>query len=569
MQLLFVIMLFFAFPLNVHAISNPTAVPNNRYGIHITDLNDISEAAKLVNTSRGDWGYVTVVIQDNDMNRGKWQEVFNALRRNHLIPLVRIATHAEGDAWKIPEELNIAKWTDFLNALNWPVANRYVILFNEPNHANEWGNTIDPAGYGDMLIKFSKALKAKSDDFFILPAGLDASAANTASTMDEQTYLTTLFATHPDVASYIDGWTSHAYPNPAFSGSPTDVGKGTLATFRWEKTLLGSFGVTKNLPVFITETGWEHSEGKYVDNRMLSADAISEYIKIASLGVWSDPSIVAITPFIINYQDNPFDHFSWKKLHSSDYYPFYETYKNIEKTAGAPIQHESFMFQTPFLPTTLVVNSTYRVEGMLKNTGQSILDPANGYTVSIRDESNMFDSFVDAVPVIEPDGAGKIQLLLKTPKQEGEYPLSVVATHGNTRTVIETKTLHIIPPPSADISIKLGWRKDSNNQTATVLVYDTDDELIHKFTDISIQNGHLTITGLYQVTPGKHYRVVVLVPYYLPRQAIVMMAESGNVWQIKRLYPFDFNRDGKLSLDDIPALLFMKPIDVINLFLHA
>ena len=38
---------------------NPLAVPNNRYGIHIVDTNDIPQLPALVNSSGGDWGYVT------------------------------------------------------------------------------------------------------------------------------------------------------------------------------------------------------------------------------------------------------------------------------------------------------------------------------------------------------------------------------------------------------------------------------------------------------------------------------------------------------------------------------
>ncbi len=568
-QLLIAIAFAFLFRTNVHAIYDPLSVPNNKYGIHITDLNDVTAASELVNSTNGNWGYVTLVVPDTDMNKSKWQEIFDVMRRKHLIPLVRIATHAQGDAWMIPEEHNIQKWVDFLNSLNWPVENRYVILFNEPNHANEWGNTLDPAGYGDMLIKFSKALKAASPDFYILPAGLDASASTTGGTMDAKTYMTELFASHPDIAAYIDGWTSHAYPNPAFSGSPLDTGKGTLATFRWELTQLHALGVTKNLPVFITETGWEHRYGKYVDTRLLTPETISEYIKVANLGVWGDSSIVAITPFILNYQDNPFDHFSWKKLNSSEYYDHYFTYKSLEKTKGAPKQREQFTFTTPLLPDTLVINSTYTLETEIQNIGQSIIDPDQGYVLTIRDETKAFDGFTDTLPNIEPEGKGIVRAYIKTPKTDGDYHLTAMITHGDTRITVESKTIHIIPPPSADLSVTLGWRKNSDNQKAAVLLYDMKDTLLHKFTDVDIQNNHLSITGLYEVAPSKQYRVVVLVPYYLPRQAIVTMQENNNNWKVERLYPFDFNRDGKLSIEDVPALLFMKPMEVFSLFLHA
>ena len=83
-----------------HGKFNPTDVPNNKYGIHIVEPNDIIEVSTLVNSSGGDWGYVTLVIQEDDRNKEKWQAIFNTMRRMHLIPIVRLATKIEADAWK-------------------------------------------------------------------------------------------------------------------------------------------------------------------------------------------------------------------------------------------------------------------------------------------------------------------------------------------------------------------------------------------------------------------------------------------------------------------------------------
>src|SRR3989344_543595 len=288
MRAALVLFLFLLATAQVRAIYDPLSVPNNKYGIHIADPQDIPDAAFLVN-SNGDWGYVTLVIQDNDRNTDKWQRIFNQMRRLHVIPLVRLATRPEGNTWKKPQPEDIRDWKTFLNSLNWPTENRYVILFNEPNHAAEWGNAINPEEYADILASFAKELKATSPDFFILPAGLDASAPNSNSTMDEEAFLRRMIAKQPDAVSLLDGWTTHSYPNPGFSGSPHALGRGTLRSYLWELSLLG-----KQLPVFITETGWQHQS--------LTTETIAEYLKEASLGAWKDPRIVAITPFIFNYQ---------------------------------------------------------------------------------------------------------------------------------------------------------------------------------------------------------------------------------------------------------------------------
>ena len=558
---------FFLHPNLVYAINDPLSVPNNTYGIHVADTNDIADSASLVNSIGGEWGYVTCVIQDNDMSVEKWQEVMNVMRRKHLIPIVRIATHIEGDAWVKPQEHNIAKWVDFLSSLNWPIENRYVVLFNEPNNAKEWGNSLDPEGYGMTLINFSTALKKQSQDFFILPAGFDASAATDGSSMDEETFLKRMIDAHPSVLSAIDGWTSHAYPNPGFSGSPYAYGRGTLTTFIWERDLLYSLGLTKTLPVFITETGWQHRFGKYFDYRLLDPDIVGHYMSIASQTVWNETHIVAVTPFLFNYQDYPFDHFSFKKLGSSDFYSQYDAYRNVSKTKGKPRQRESFSTNPFVFPNELITHSNYVLESEMKNTGQSIASSESSYTLTARDTDGLFGSLSGIIPYLEPGQSGKIRIILKTPNKEGVYRLTLVVSHDDREIIVEEKDITVIPPPSATLNVTLGWNTKGNTEKATVLVYDMKNTLLHKFSVVPVQNGKMTITGLYEIVPEQKYRVVILVPYYLPRQEIVTMKSKQNTWTFKRLYPFDFNRDGKLTVSDVFVMVVYPPFSIFRIFL--
>lgn len=322
---------------SVHAIYDPLSVPNNKYGIHIIDENDLYNAAKLVNSTGGDWGYVTMVIREDDRNAEKWQKIFLRMKELHLIPLIRLATRLSGDFWDKPHTDDSYDWADFLSQLYWPVKNRYIILFNEPNHAKEWGNTLDPEGYADIISSFSAKLKEKSADFFILPAGLDASAPNSTITMDEVKFLRQMVLYDPEIFDSLDGWTSHSYPNPGFNGKVTARGRGTLSTYLWEKNLLKSFGVDKFLPIFITETGWPHQEGSNRNNWYYPAKQIPPLILQASSQIWSYHDIAAITPFILNYQSFPFSNFSWQKSNSSEFYPQYESYLSLEKIAGFPL----------------------------------------------------------------------------------------------------------------------------------------------------------------------------------------------------------------------------------------
>ncbi|MBI3379643.1 hypothetical protein HY029_02715 [Candidatus Gottesmanbacteria bacterium] len=356
------VLLFFLIPHVAFATTNPLDVANNKYGIHVIDEHDFPNASNLVNSSGGDWGYITLVITDNDRKKDKWQRNFDLLRSLHLIPIIRLATHPSGDIWAAPKTEDARNWADFLNSLYWVSKNRYVILFNEPNHATEWGGYISPSEYAQILTKFSETLKSASKDFFILPAGLDASAPNGNQTMDEIDFIKSMINTKTNVFSQIDGWVSHSYPNPGFRGLSSDEGRGTLKTYRWEIEVLKNFGVNYQFPVFITETGWPHADGLVQNKSYYSVELIAELLKQASQQIWDDPQIVAITPFILNYQSIPFANFSWTKLGEKDFYPYYYTYKNIPKIAGKPILNSVFGNFNGFKINNLITNYSSDLE---------------------------------------------------------------------------------------------------------------------------------------------------------------------------------------------------------------
>lgn len=330
------LLFLFAIPTCIYAITDPLAVPNNKYGIHIIDENDLENAAALVNSSGGDWGYVTIVIRQDDRNLDKWRSIFAKLQNLHLIPLLRLATQTDGDKWIRPHIDQAISWKEFLNQLPWPIKNRYVILFNEPNHSKEWGGSVDPLDYALILKSYSTQLKESSSDYFILPAGLDTAAPNDNQTMDFQTFMNALIYALPDFSDLIDGWTSHSYPNPGFIGKVTSYGKGTIRSYQWELNQLRKKGIIKPLPVFITETGWPHQNGTSYGKYFYDEDKVAANIRDAASSVWNDLQIVAITPFVLNYQSYPFDQFSWQKMGSQEFYGAFYAYQSIVKIAGQP-----------------------------------------------------------------------------------------------------------------------------------------------------------------------------------------------------------------------------------------
>lgn len=395
------------------AIVDPLAVPNNKFGIHIFNEIDLENAAKLVNSTSGDWGYVTLVIAENGRDHERWQKAFDQMRRLHIIPIIRIATKPKGDVWEKPKEEEINNWMAFLNSLNWVTQNRYVIIGNEPNHAKEWGGTINASEYGKYLETFAKKLKEASSDFFVLSAGLDASATNAFGTMEESKFLRQMISANPNAFENIDGWTSHSYPNPAFSGKETDRGKGTIRSFEWETSTLKSLGINKELPIFITETGWS--------NQNLSESEIGERLSYAFTNVWTDSRIVAVTPFILNYPQPPFGVFSWTKSDGS-FYSFYDKVRNLAKTKGEPKQIEKGTILGAFAQPLIPTKSDYVGLILARNTGQSIW---NQNEVSIGSDFVNIPLKSTSFLEIEPGKLGLILFKAAAPENTGIYTRSL------------------------------------------------------------------------------------------------------------------------------------------------
>jgi hypothetical protein len=397
--LLLGIILFYSSCSEAFAITDPGSAPNNKVGIHITSEHDLKEAAALVNTNGGDWGYVTIVITEAERDQARWQNVFDEMRRLHLIPLVRLATKPNGAIWDAPQEAEINNWVAFLNNLNWVTQNRYVIINNEPNHSKEWGGRIDPAGYADYLIEISQKLKSASPDFFILPAGLDPAAANTTITMSSSKFLRQMIASKPDFVENIDGWTSHPYPNASAS------------VYTQELAQIG-----KKLPVFITEAGWpldKYSEQKAAENMI---DAYKN--------IWNDPSVVAVTPFILNYPSPPFDVFSWKKADGS-FYSYYSEVQKLPKVKGEPAQIESGQIFLA-LAEPVIINGLDFVGAILaRNSGQTIWSKS---TISIGSESDDFILTGYSLNNIEPMKLGLIFFKADTTESDGIYTNSLFLT---------------------------------------------------------------------------------------------------------------------------------------------
>ncbi len=325
-----------SYPTKSFAVFDPLSVPNNKFGIHILSTHELEEAAKLVNTNGGEWGYVTIPIQSGDRDLLKWQKFFDNAKKNKIIPIIRLST--EGDYfntnfWRKPKETDILDFANFLDSLNWPVKNRYIIVFNEVNRGDEWGGGASPSEYAKLLDYAVEIFKSRNSDYFIISAGLDNAAPNQGTDyVNQYTYMRQMSIVAPGIFNKIDGISSHSYPNPAFAQPPNLFSSTGTGSFTHEIDLIAYLGIDKILPVFITETGWS--------SEIVPAGIESQYYKTAFQTIWSNENIVAVTPFILQGSNSPFDKFSFLDSNGKPT-SRYNTYKNFAKIKGQPVLSES------------------------------------------------------------------------------------------------------------------------------------------------------------------------------------------------------------------------------------
>jgi hypothetical protein len=329
--LVILLSLFVTLP-KAQAVYDPLSRPNNMYGIHILFPEEIDDAAELVNSDGGQWGYVTIPIQMGDYDLDKWQSFLDKAKDKKLIPIVRLMTEPywkNTNVWRIPDQYDIIDMANFLNSLNWPVQNRYIIVFNETNRSDEWGGeNPDPKAYADILDFTVDVFKKRSQDFFMIMGGMDNAAPNELGKyMESFAYLRSMGEYKPDVFKKIDGFSSHSYPNPGFAQSPNATNREGTATYKYEYDMIHGYAGSAK-PVFITETGW--------NAQMLGEAKVADYYKDAFVDIWGKDAdkIVAVTPFLL-HSHGGFDTFSF--FINNQKTKYYDTIASIPKYRGDPI----------------------------------------------------------------------------------------------------------------------------------------------------------------------------------------------------------------------------------------
>ncbi|MCR4306255.1 MAG: hypothetical protein NUV73_04190, partial [Candidatus Daviesbacteria bacterium] len=252
-------------------------------------------------------------------------------------------------------------------------------------------------------------------------------------------------------------------------------------TYAWEMEQLKKLGVKKELPIFITETGWKHAEGINYDSRLPDAETVSGYFKKAYENAWNPNRIVAVTPFLLSYQEAPFDHFSFKKLtgekqteklpntrvlgaQSPEYYSMYQTLMDLPKVTGTPVQETKAKLMKGEIYKSIVTGETYTISLTFKNNGQSIWN--DGEQVKLVPLAGSRELGLDSVSLpedkkIEPGGEYTFKLKLKAP-ESGTYEVSLNLFKGDQQ--FETKPVNFTTEVKSPVILRvisaLGWKKD-------------------------------------------------------------------------------------------------------------
>ncbi len=559
-KLLFTLFAIFFLSLTTQSVSAATGA-NNKYGIHIATPSeqDIKDGAALVNTN-GSWGYITIVLQEKDRDKKALQHTCDQLRDNKLIPIFRLASHAEGNSWARPSKRDAFAWADVLGSVNCSTKHMYVILFNEVNMASEWGGAVDPKNYADISLFYAKALKNKNPDIQILLAGLNQTAPfRPPQFYSEESFLEAVLKDNLGLCSSVDGIASHSYP-PDFIGSPDAKGLGSITGYKQEQAIYQRY-CNKAFPVFITETGWK--------NNALSSAQLSKYYQFAFENVWApDSSVRAVTLYDLNGSP-PNTDFAWRatteEIHGfvekdSTCGSFREIYcfvkNNLQKTNGDPIQKYSASILVT-LPQTVIANSSFEYQLWIKNNetkSTATWSKSDGYRLGFT-QNSVNGSFTDFHNV-KPGNSFISTLKFSSGAQTTTHHLHVCLFKGN-ECVDELFAwdLKVIPPPLLNLRASVFPLGKANGDGYELQILQARDEkLVFKKPNISFANGIATVPTVSGIALDEAYRVVLLgrSKAYLPVQvpSFIFRGENDTV-EFPGFVPIDFNGDGKFSLSDI------------------
>ncbi|MBS1123345.1 MAG: hypothetical protein H6Q90_5573 [Deltaproteobacteria bacterium] len=338
---------------------DPLAPPPSRFGIGLVAVGTPLEwdrASELV----GPGGWIKLIFAGITpaMHEAppEWQQAITEVYARDLIPVIRFGPDfgdrnvrkQSNDGAHHHYEALASAYAAVVGSLprrpSWPLV---VELHNEPDLCYEWA--CDPGdvparagvqagwlGYEDAAAEYaafvrdtSAALHALGDHrVIVLNGGLAPGGARACECGGEGfvggitslDFLRAMQTAVPEIWNSLDGFASHAYPasGEGFGFFPSyDQAKTGLYYDRRELAVIG-----RDLPVYVTETGWTTDQGARG-----SREDIAAWTRDAYTNDWLVmPEVRAVMPFILASPD--WNSFAWIS-DSGGHYPVFDAVRDL------------------------------------------------------------------------------------------------------------------------------------------------------------------------------------------------------------------------------------------------
>lgn len=281
------------------------AALNNPYGAH-TFIQDIMSddminkhldwAASLT----GPGGYVKQLMYPinpaNTTINPQWPKFINGCYSRGLIPVIRLATWAEGGSWVKPTADSPGNYTTWANGIKTIVSQMprndniplYIEVLNECNNNAEWSGSANPTEYAQFFVQTSNAIRSLGDSRIkVMNCGLSPGGS-----YDNVSYVDAC-CNVPGFVDAFDVWACHPYPfyppETNIHDGTASMGQYTIDSYMAELQVLANHG-RSNVKVIATETAYGlRTEGE---------DYRADQIMRAFRDYWSKwPEVLGICPY--------------------------------------------------------------------------------------------------------------------------------------------------------------------------------------------------------------------------------------------------------------------------------
>ena len=545
-------------------------LPSCKAGIHMISPSDddFKNAAALLNTNGGAYCWVTIVIREDEMNPENLQRLHNLARKYKFQIIHRLEKGFDSQGrWYMPDGDTVQKFVTAIKTIIPSQKDVYIVLGNEPTHAVMCGGCT-PESYAQWAMQAIDTIHtafAEDADVAMNPvvmlAGQDVHSPDAPPDYyDAEKFMSRMFTAEPNLLCEIDAWASHNYPRDFMRN--TFAGRYSLRGYIWELALAQRLAQrlvsedcqehVRQLPVFITETGYKVGAGGIADD--LAFRQAQQMLRFYE----EDPKVRSVTLFVYRSCGMPFEEFAITGCNGDKLNGVGQALLESPKVKGE-VRHVHKARTKVECPLEVVerlpIECTVSAENLGTDTWQNIGGEYSlsliGYQSSGPDgQVYSFTRFRE----VQPGETLSANLTYNPGEQQGAHTLQIgLSREGRVLLGLATVGLDVNAAPEMTLKVNtiLGSPVQSASKSAQVQIFDDQDRILFR-KPVVIENGAGVVGTVENVGLSGCYRAVLLVDGNLPVQKACVDFEKGmNIIEMPRLLPVDRDNDGKLSLSDI------------------